>query len=306
MRTQARRAIDAVLAHSPAQPFFKRRRSGRLAALAYHGVDDPGMFERHLDRLIRIANPISLDQLLDAATGRGRLPPRPVLITFDDGEWSVLQAGLPLLKARGLPAVAFVVAGLLDTDEPYWWAEAERRAAAGGTVDGRPVASVAELIRRMKRVPDRERESLIEELRGSTPGLDVSLPQLRRSDLPVLEASGIAIGNHSLLHPCLSRCTDERIEREITESHTLLTEALGRPPRSFAYPDGIGDDRVRAALAASGYEASFLFDHRLSDLPLADPLRISRVRVDSDNDLNRFSIVLSGLHPALHHRLGRD
>jgi peptidoglycan/xylan/chitin deacetylase (PgdA/CDA1 family) len=306
VRAQVRRAIDAALAHSPAQPFFKRRATDRLATLAYHGVDDPAMFERHLDHLVRMASPISLDQLLDAVAGRGCLPSNPVLITFDDGERSVLEAGMPLLQARGLPAVAFVVAGLLDSDGPYWWVEIERRAAAGGTVDRRPVASVAALIRRMKMVPDDQREAAVDELRRTTSGLEVRLPQLRRSDLPVLESAGIAIGNHSMLHPCLSRCTTDRIEREITESHAILTEALGHPPRSFAYPDGIGDDRVGAALAASGYEASFLFDHRLSELPLSDPLRISRVRVDSDSGLDRFSIILSGLHPALHHRLGRD
>ena len=36
------------------------------------------------------------------------------------------------------------------------------------------------------------------------------------------------------------------------------------------------------------------------------PLRLSRVRVNSDTSLDRFAIILSGLHPALHHARGRS
>jgi peptidoglycan/xylan/chitin deacetylase (PgdA/CDA1 family) len=306
VRAQVRHALDLMLARSPAQSLLMNSRTDRLAALAYHGIDDPASFERHLNLLARIANPISLDQLLDAASGRTGLPPNPVLITFDDGQRSVLEVGLPLLMARGLPGLVFVVAGLLDSDEPYWWVEVEERVAAGGAVDGRAVPSSAELVHELKRVPDERRVAVIDELRNTTRGLEVRVPQLRRSELPGMESSGVAIGSHSMGHRCLSRCSTERINREITDAHSILTEALGHPPRSFAYPDGVGDGRVRAALASTGYEAAFLFDHRLSALPLADTLRISRVRVNSTTDLDRLSIILSGLHPAIHHLMGRE
>ena len=80
---------------------------------------------------------------------------------------------------------------------------------------------------------------------------------------------------------------------------------LGHPPRAFAYPNGDHDDRVRRLVADAGYELAFAFDHRLSDVPPADPLAVSRLRVDVGATVDRLDLLLSGLHSAVHHRLGR-
>jgi hypothetical protein len=53
-----------------------------------------------------------------------------------------------------------------------------------------------------------------------------------------------------------------------------------------------------------GYQAAFAFDHRIGGL--ADRLRISRVRVSEHVSEDRFSTILSGAHPWLHHALGRQ
>jgi peptidoglycan/xylan/chitin deacetylase (PgdA/CDA1 family) len=114
----------------------------------------------------------------------------------------------------------------------------------------------------------------------------------------------MAIGNHSLTHACLSRCSDEKIEREISAAHGVITEALGREPRSFAFPDGDHDGRAKQVLTRLGYEVAFLFDHRLSPVPPPDPMAVSRVRVNSRSSLDRLRIILSGLHPAVHRLRG--
>ncbi len=48
-------------------------------------------------------------QLFDALEWGGKLPPRPVLITFDDGYADVLYNAEPILHRLGMPAVAFVI-----------------------------------------------------------------------------------------------------------------------------------------------------------------------------------------------------
>jgi len=45
------------------------------------------------------------------------------LVTFDDGERSVIEKGAPVLDELSIPCLLFVVAGLLDTDTPFWWEE---------------------------------------------------------------------------------------------------------------------------------------------------------------------------------------
>jgi peptidoglycan/xylan/chitin deacetylase (PgdA/CDA1 family) len=43
----------------------------------------------------------------------GGLPPKPVLVTFDDGYQDLEDVVLPILKERGIPAVVFAVSGRL-------------------------------------------------------------------------------------------------------------------------------------------------------------------------------------------------
>ena len=294
MNPTTRAHLDRLLARSPAQWAFHRRAGQRLAVLAYHAVDDPARFAAQLDHLTRWAHPLSLDAVVAAVRGRRGLPEGAVLVTFDDGARSVYDEALPRLRERGIPAAAFVVTGLLDTDEPYWWTEVEALAAG----------EAASLVRRLKAMPDDDRLATIAELRrvATTPAPRV--PQLHRHELGALESAGIAVGNHSHTHPCLPRCADARIRAEVTDAHAVLTNALGHPPVAFAYPNGDCDARTRQVVHECGYDVAFLFDHRLSPAVPPDPLRVSRLRVDSTTSLDRLRTIVSGLHPAVHRLRG--
>ena len=48
---------------------------------------------------------VTLRAVWDHWNGRGWLPPRPVVVSFDDGYRSVAQAALPVLRDRGWPGV---------------------------------------------------------------------------------------------------------------------------------------------------------------------------------------------------------
>ena len=56
---------------------------------------------------------VTPDQLLDARAGRGVLPRRPVMITFDDGFRECVDEALPVLRSHGFGAVFYLVAGLM-------------------------------------------------------------------------------------------------------------------------------------------------------------------------------------------------
>lgn len=294
--------LERVLARSPAQRLARRFAARRLSVLAYHGVPDSERFAAQLDWLAQEANVISLDVAVDALVGTGTLPPTSVLLTFDDGDRSVLERGLPLLRERSMPAALFAVGGLVDTDEPFWWTEVEALVGAGGRVtgvtgDGRAV------VRWLKQRPDDERRAAIAGLRsGREP---VHQAQLTAADLRQLEAGGVVVGNHTLTHPILAQCEGERIELELHEAHRRLTEALGRAPTVFAYPNGDFDARVPPVLRSLGYDVAFLFDHRLTVVPARDPFRVSRVRISTDASVARLQTMVSGLNPAVHRLRGR-
>ncbi len=304
MRARTESWLDSMLRRSPAQSLFDRKASDRLAVLAYHGVDDAERFARHMDHLRQTSHPVSLDETLAAFDGGDTLPPRSVLITFDDGHRSVVDVALPILRERGLPAVAFVVAGLVGTDQPFWWTEVIDLAGRGGTVPELPSLAPPDLVRALKRVPDDRRREAIAELRRTATGDAEPVGQLEAGDLRSLESAGIAIGNHTWSHPCLSRCTEAVVRMEIEDSHRELTKILGHAPESFAYPDGDFDHVAARILRDQGYRAAFLFDHQLSPTRPPDAFAVSRLRVNSTTTLDRFQMISSGLHPSLHRMRG--
>lgn len=300
-----RTGLDRALRLSPLQSVFDRRATReRLAVLAYHGIDDPDGFAAHLDYLTAHRTPIDLEELIAVLDGEAEPTPGAVLLTFDDADRTLLEAGLPLLRERDMPGIAFVVAGLLDTDRPYWWKEAAELIVAGGTAGTLAELAPEAAVRRMKRMPDRERRAALRALRRTAPRAASRRPQLKGSELATLEEGGLRVGSHTASHPCLRRCERGTVEREILEAHEILTEALGHEPVAFAYPDGQYDPRAEGVLRRLGYRAAFLFDHRLSQDAPPVPLQISRVRVDASTSLDRLEIILSGLHPALHRMRG--
>lgn len=291
---------DSALSRSPAQPLFLWRAARRLAVLGYHGINDPQKFESHLDYIKRKMHPVSLQDVLSAIKNGGGLPSRAVLLTFDDGDRSLIEHGLPAMKRKAIPGVAFIIAGLLGTSQRCWWNEVKQLIALGGKATGYETLSPEQLVRALKCVDDQQRLRAIKDLQSSTKRPASPYPQIRLDELGDMEAAGMAVGNHSLTHPCLPRCSEEKVRREIIEAHGILSSALGRNVESFAYPNGDFDPRAEAVLAELGYEAAFLFDHKINRSNAIQRFEISRLRVDSDATLDRFRIIISGLHPALY------
>ncbi len=78
-------------------------------------------FDAQLKLLRRLAHPLSLPELV-ARARTGRLPPRAVAITFDDGYPDTVEDALPILERHEVPATVFVCTGLSPRHE-YWWEE---------------------------------------------------------------------------------------------------------------------------------------------------------------------------------------
>ncbi|MBR7825355.1 polysaccharide deacetylase family protein [Actinospica sp. MGRD01-02] len=294
---------DRVLRGSPVQAWFRRRAARRLAVLGYHGIDDPAGFADHLDRVQRGFQPVSLHEVEEAVNGGPALPPHSVLITFDDGDRSVHTHALPLLAERGLPAVCFVIPGLIGTDTPYWWDEVEHLARHGGTTRLVPPAPPGILVHTVKLLPEKDRQRALQELRGTATVPAPRRAQLTAAELRELEVGGITVGNHTLTHPCLDRCEPSQARAEVLHAHEALTDMLGRPPTSFAYPNGNEDEHAHRAIKEAGYRSAFLYNHRLAAPGSCHPLRIDRLVVSSRTSTDRLETIMSGLHPTVFHSL---
>ncbi|MCC6457177.1 MAG: polysaccharide deacetylase family protein [Caldilineaceae bacterium] len=297
--------VNTALSRSPLQALFHQYHRQSLAVLAYHDIDSPEGFEQQIQYMTREMHPVSLETVIGAIEDHAELPRHAVLVTFDDGYRSVIDQAMPILGQYQVPALLFVITELLDTDLPFWWDEVAWLVQQGATLPDSERLNAHMTIQQMKRLPDQARRRMRAQLRQAAGCKQFSQPQLRADELSVLESAGITIGNHTHTHPCMNRCDSDTIRQEIRAAHNLLASNLGHSPVAFAYPNGDWDGRAEQTLIELGYQVGFMFDHRLSAMPPQNSLCISRLRVSSRTSMERFKLIVSGVHPAIHHAIGR-
>jgi len=79
---------------------------------------------------------------------------------------------------------------------------------------------------------------------------------MTRTQLLEMAASGVTIGAHSRTHPDLRACSGKELEQEVRGSKQDLEDLVGKPVTSFAYPTGLLNDQVIAAVAAAGFTSA--------------------------------------------------
>lgn len=289
--TGARRTLALAPQLKSVTELAHRATPRTLRILGFHGVPNPEQFKGLLKEICSRYHPVSMEEVAAAARDEAQLPDHPVLFTFDDGLCSTFDAGQILAENR-ISATAYVCPSVIGRPERLWFQTFEA-AVQAGLVD-LPNEPAFEL-GRLKLVPDRERRRSIAELEarlaaeGHTPPDIVSVETMRSwIDL------GHSIGNHTWDHPCLDKCSAVDQVQQVVEAHEALT-AWGFEVRHFAYPNGNHSERSEAALRQLGYETAVLFDHRLTR-DTSRPLRLSRLRIDSDASTRRAMSILSGAH----------
>lgn len=221
------------------------RRLGRdrfpgVLVLGYHGVRPDAApegampfaalhvrvseLEQHCRLIRQTCQPISLHTWRRALAGHGSLPPRPVLLTFDDGYRTVLTLARPVLTRYAIPAVVFVCTGPVGRGTLAWYDVASR-------------ASAERDVERRKRLPFEEWARLTEtELAPSDPS-DLAAP-LSPSEIGELARAGFEIGSHTVDHPILALAGREEQRIQVLHSKIELERWTGRQVRAFAYPNG--------------------------------------------------------------------
>ncbi len=235
---------------------------------------DVAEFRWQMEVLARCFNVLPLSQALKQLDA-GRLPPRAVCVTFDDGYRSVHDLALPVLREFGLPATVFVTSGFLDggtmwndriitavqslKTEQVDMSEFGLGLLPLGSVEDRKAASL-HLIDGAKYLPPAERSRLVEHLEAlvGSPSRGLMLtPEM----VVNLDRNGVEIGAHTVTHPILTSLDGNSARAEIVGSKEYLEQLLGKPVPLFAYPNGkVGvdfDASHISILRESGFAAAF-------------------------------------------------
>jgi peptidoglycan/xylan/chitin deacetylase (PgdA/CDA1 family) len=263
----------------------------------------PSDFEAALKFLTRYYTPVRLQDILGSCEGRS-LPPRPLLVTFDDGYASLVKWALPLCSKWGVPAVLFLNSAYLDNeglapDNLVCYAAntlgMETINAAARSVGGVAIPELKSLAEVFWRffpsisLPQRQvfLDTLanlgkieVRQLAGDA-GLYLARKQVRE-----LAASGFEVGNHTYSHVHCRSLTAADFGAEIERNKAELEDLSGRKVLAFSVPYGssadLTNDLVRS-LQLSGHEAVFLSES-VANPRGADRVCFDRVSIHANKD----------------------
>lgn len=256
-----------------------------IRVLAYHTINEVQNFEKQILYLKDNYSLISLEQLYGHVYAGTALPANPLLITFDDGDYSVYKNGIKILKKNNVPAVCFIITSIIGTKIPFWWKELEHY--LGNRQGYKKTWEV-------KKYRNKDRISFLKKVRASSEKSAFQQQQLTSNELEEMKSNGIDICNHSHTHPVFDQCTNSEIQTELKESIKFLKDR-NFIYSVFAYPNGNSTQKTEKFLKEFNIKLAFLFDHKINH-EISNPLRISRLIVNDSTSIPKLRFILSGWH----------
>jgi peptidoglycan/xylan/chitin deacetylase (PgdA/CDA1 family) len=287
------------------------RATDRVRVLAYHRIDDleadpdldpglisasPAAFRAQMEEIARRYTAITPEQLLAAHRGQSPLPPRSVLLTFDDGYQDFERQAWPILRELGLPSVLFVPTSFPDSaGRGFWWdrlhaavartdearVEDPRVGSLELDSDGARRRAHRVLKKHAKTLPHAEAMAWVDGLIGRL----AEVPSLHRvlgwDALRKLAGEGVSVCSHGNSHALCTRLSPDELEADLSISKLRIESELGMaaPPAVIAYPANASDATVREAVRDAGYVMAFGGRRGIDRLPLRDPMEIMRMPV---------------------------
>lgn len=210
--------------------------------------------------------------MVERAAAGGKLPACPLLITFDDGWRDNVEYALPLLAARGMPAVLFVATDHVGSRMGFWQ---ERVFDAAKRAGGSDIVAAAEVAVMAAASPER-RSSALETL----PDPDLPRQMADAVELAQMQASGVTIGGHGHSHTPLTDVPDAAAELATCRS-VLKAAGLGGALPALSFPHGRCNQALIRCAQQEGFGLCFTSEPCLTaPEQLADPRGIGRVSVE--------------------------
>lgn len=208
-------------------------------------------FESQMKILARDYDSVTVDDVLAFLNGVGRLPRRPVAVTFDDGFADNAEIAAPIMERCGIRGAFYLTVGLIGTQDFPWYCRlryafrttkrtewrglngslrgfgnpSDRESALQQAWDYCAALAGTECAKIVTTV---EKELAVMPLQSN---IMMSWDQARR-----LRRAGHIVGSHTVWHPNLAYLPGEDALRELSESKKRLEEELSAPVLHFSYP----------------------------------------------------------------------
>jgi peptidoglycan/xylan/chitin deacetylase (PgdA/CDA1 family) len=304
----AESAIERTGLLSVLERLDRRSPSAALPILMFHRIQDPEacgdqseadlisapptVFAREMEFVARHFQPISGVELLAALDGRP-LPPRSVLVSFDDGTRDFLEHAWPVLERLRIPSILCVPTAFPGRSDAIFWEDRLHQVVSRtphgevdldglGRLDLSTPAARARACYQVRTylhqfpgaVPDRVVDALERQLgvRAEPFGQSLTWSELREV------GELVALVPHGQRHVRLAGMAAAEIDAEVAGSLAVMRERLGACLPIIAYPYGSFDTTVLSATHRAGYRAGL--STRAGFASLAnDRLNLRRVNI---------------------------
>jgi peptidoglycan/xylan/chitin deacetylase (PgdA/CDA1 family) len=306
-------------------------RPNLLRVLTYHRVDapqarrwldpvlisaSPEIFEVQMKYISTNYQPISVYDVLDALERKDRttLPPRAVLVTFDDAYQDFEQHAWPVLKRYHIPVTLFVPTSFPDHPERlFWWDRLFH--ALHSTVKSEistPMGSLAigtdlersranlRLKNHIKSLSNDVATAFVEELERQLNVAPRTNCVLGWEALRRLANEGVTLAPHTQTHPIMNHIPPVDMQNEALGSLGDLQREIGETPPVFAYPSGFHSAEVVSAVRAAGFKLAFTTERGINILGREDPLRLQRINVGAQTTVPILRAQLLSLSASLY------
>lgn len=258
-------------------PFFIRELIQRkqVTIILYHDIK-PDTADRHFRVLKSKYNIISLKDYVEAQKkGRiGRLPPKSLIVTFDDGHKSNHKLH-PILKKYNIPSTIFLCSAIVGTNRHFWF----RHGIGNNTCEY------------LKDIPDKERLDILGRFGFEERKEFNDRQTLSRREIEEMKDI-VDFQSHTMFHPLLPKCSMEKVLKEISQSKKDLELKYGFRIYALSYPNGNYSKREISITKKSGYECGITLDLGFNS-QRTDLFRLKRICID-DADTSELLVKTSG------------
>ncbi|MEZ4663925.1 MAG: polysaccharide deacetylase family protein [Caldilineaceae bacterium] len=99
-----------------------RTGANQLRIFTYHRLGESAVFAAQMRYLAAHYHAVSMYELAQVRSGGHTLPPRSVMVTFDDAYEDFAEVAWPIMQRYGVPATVFVATGFPDQPaRVFWW-----------------------------------------------------------------------------------------------------------------------------------------------------------------------------------------
>ena len=231
----------------------------KITILVFHELR-PELADQAFGYLSKAYNVVPLSRAVDAIIKKDRslLPPRPLVITFDDGRMGN-RALLPAIMKHRVPVTIFLCAGVVGTSRHFWFShEAPERHD-----------SKWKKLSYAKRLASLRSDGFVFETEYG------DRQALSRGEIEEMRPFA-DFESHSMFHENLLTCGEGDLWRAVFGSKKTLESDFGLTVSAFAYPAGEHESHHIELVKQAGYRCAVTMDPGFNSIR-SDPFLLKRL-----------------------------